>query len=220
MSKREEIKANRRKNQNRQRLFIFGGVIVVALVVLAVLIFSTQQKSYSSRPKANGTAMGDPNAPVKVEEFSDFQCPYCRMFYKELEPTIVKDYVSTGKVYFVYVPLSFIGAESVAAAEASHCAADQNKFWEFHDMAFNNQGGENSGIFTTSALAGYAQTIGLNMDQYNSCVSSNKYAQKVKDDAAYATSKSVNSTPSFLVGTKVVGMDSLKDTIDAALAGK
>jgi protein-disulfide isomerase len=217
MSKREETKTKRRQNQNRQRLIVFGVVLVAALVILALLIFPPQQKAYTSRPQANGTAMGDPNAPVKVEEFSDFQCPYCRLFFKDLEPSIVKDYVATGKVYFVYVPMSFIGPESVAAAQAAYCAADQNKFWEFHDLVFNNQGGENSGIFTADLLAGLGRTIGLNMDQYNTCVTSQKYAQKIKDDTTYANSKGVSSTPSFLIGGNVVGMDSLKAAIDAAL---
>jgi protein-disulfide isomerase len=88
------------------------------------------------------------DAPVVLVEFSDFQCPYCKKFTDEIEPAIMRDFVSTGKVLFKYVPYSFLddnspGRESKNAAEAAYCAGDQGKFWEYHDMLFTNQGGEN-----------------------------------------------------------------------------
>ena len=105
-----------------------------------------------SRPQAQGLSMGDPNAPVKVEEYGDFQCPACRIFHESQEGQLIEKYIKTGLVYFTYTPFSFIGDESVKAAEAAYCAADQGKFWEYHDMLYANQTAENKGDFADSRL--------------------------------------------------------------------
>jgi protein-disulfide isomerase len=175
-----------------------------------------------ARTKVNGMAMGNPDAPVKVEEFADFQCPSCGYFVTDTEPTIIKDYISTDKVYFEFHNLAFLGNESIAAAEAAYCANDQGKFWEYHDMVFKNQRGENQGWFSTARLTTFAKDVGLNVDTFSECYTSGKFKQKVNEDRAYADSLKITRTPSFLVNGQLAYADTLVKMIESQLlaAGK
>ena len=98
-----------------------------------------------TRPETNGLTMGNPEAKIVVEEFSDFQCIACYRFWTNFEPEFIEKYVATGDVLFKYVPFSFIGNESFQAAEAAYCAEEQGRFWDYHDMLFLNWNGENAG---------------------------------------------------------------------------
>jgi protein-disulfide isomerase len=176
-------------------------------------------------PQANGNAMGDPNAPVKVIEYADFQCPYCRRYWQETEPQIIADYVVTGKVYYEYHSVgAFIGAESADAAEAAYCAADQNKFWEYHDMLFANWTGENAGDFTPDKLQAYAAALQLDTGKFNTCLSTKAHADRVDQDVAEAKIGGVHGTPAFLINGKLlVGAQPygvFQQAIDAALNGQ
>ncbi len=198
---------------------------MAALAVAGVLIYPSFTPvgaivtvTPNPRPNAQGTSMGDPNAPVKVIEFADFQCPYCRQFTETQELSIVQNYISTGKVYFTYVPDSFIGPDLVAAAEAAYCAADQGKFWEYHDMLYANQTSENSGDFSQNRLLAFGQQLGLDMTQFKSCVTANTYSQQVQQGLAQAQQAGVQATPSFTVNGKLVDASTLDQTIQQALA--
>jgi protein-disulfide isomerase len=169
---------------------------------------------------ANFTSMGDPNAPVKVEEFSDYQCPYCRSFAEEKEPAIVKNYVETGKVYFTYIPFSFLGPESVKAAEAAYCAADQNKFWEYQDLIFEAQSGENRGAFSRSVFVSLANDLRLDMPSFQNCIDTGKFSKQVTDNLQYGREKGVTGTPFFLVNDKLVDSSKLTAAIEEALNTK
>ena len=164
--------------------------------------------------------LGNANAPVKVVEFGDYQCPACAAFFNQDQPALIKNYVDTNKISFTFVPFSFIGSESVAAAQAAYCAGDQGKYWQYHDQLYNDQHGENQGYFSTSRLEGYAQTLGLNMDQFKQCFEGGKYKDQVQSDYNYAVSKNVNSTPSFLVDGQLVTPTDLNTSIDNALSAK
>jgi predicted DsbA family dithiol-disulfide isomerase len=179
---------------------------------------------YHTHFRPNGAALGDPNAPVKVEIYSDFQCPYCKFFWRDTEELIFKNYVATGKVYFTYRSMGvFIGNESAKAAEAAYCAGDQEKFWEYHDLLFANQGAENSGAFSDVNLTGFAQKLNLDMTAFNTCFSGGKYAERVKKDREDATAAGVKATPTFLInGTIIEGSqpyENFKNVIDDALIG-
>jgi protein-disulfide isomerase len=237
MTKRQTMKAERAKRQRQQRITTIVAVIVVALVVAGVLIYPTIKTAIAPvgsvvkitpqpRPMANFNAMGDPNAPVKITEYSDFQCPYCKRFTDETEKQIVDTYVATGKVYFVYIPFgpggNYIGPETKAAAMAAFCAGDQGKFWEFHDILFANHTGENVGDYTDKRLTAFATVLGLDMAKFSSCVSSNKYEQKLQEGIAQGQQAGITGTPYFLVnGTPVEGaqpFENFKQLIDTALS--
>lgn len=220
LSNREELKT-RRSREERQKLIPIVLISLAAIAVVAILVVqSLSPKSVSSRPQANGMAMGNPEAPVKVEEFADFQCPACGVFSTDLEPKIVKDYVETGKVYFVYNPFPFLGPESFATAEAAYCAVDQGKFWEYQDTLYNNQRGENQGWFSTSRLTNFASDIGLDVEAFKTCFTSGKYKQKALDSVEYGKKNKIDSTPSFLVNGRLVHSDTLEITIKAELTAK
>ena len=229
MSKREELREKRRKSQTRNRTIIIVAV-VAAVVIISGLLIVPQIIANSApitpitvitpitRPDANGLSYGSATAPIKVVEYGDFQCPACKQYEDTLSSTMVNNYAATGKVYFTFVPFSFIGADSVSAAEAALCANDQGKFWAFHDMLYANQTTENSGAFSDRRLSAIAQSLGLNMSQFNTCYTSHKYQQQVQDDNNQAQTKGVTQTPSFFVNDKLVYADTLFKTIDQDLA--
>ena len=165
---------------------------------------------------------GNKNAKVTIIEFADFQCPFCERFFKDAESNIIKDYVNSGKVKFAFRHYAFLGQESNFAAEASECANEQGKFWEFHDYLFKNQQGENQGAFTKDKLKGFAATLGLNSLQFNACLDGGKYTKAVTDDLAAGQKAGVSGTPTtFVNGQTVVGaqpFSAFKTLIDQELS--
>jgi len=233
MATRKEIAAKKKKKQKQNDLvpiFIVGGlvVIVLAIVIISQISTNTTAKGNIIVPeftKANttdGLTMGDPNAKVKVIEFADFQCPYCGIYWKQLEPQIIKDYVDTGKIYYVYHPFSFLGSgswdESVKSSEAAYCANDQGKFWEYRSMLFANQNGENQGAFSQAKLIAFAEKINLDMKTFKQCLNDGTHKAEVTASTKAASDYGATFTPSFLIDGNIVGMNNLITTIDAALA--
>lgn len=193
---------------------------------------SNSNQPQAQAPQAPGTKvnvdsghlpiLGDKNAKVTVVEFADFQCPFCESWFKDVEPNLIKDYVNTGKVKFAFRHYAFLGQESTWAAEASECANEQGKFWEYHDYLYNHQGAENSGAFNKDKLIGFAQSLGLNTVQFSSCLNSDKYAKAVADDLTAGQKAGVSGTPTtFVNGQSVVGAQTysaFKTIIDQQLA--
>ncbi len=191
--------------------------------------------------------LGNKSAKITLVMYEDFQCPFCgaisglepnSAIIKSMQqrdstwtpfmPEILKNYVNTGKVLFVYrdFPLSFLGAESYRSAEAARCAGDQGKFWEYHDYLFGHQKGEGQGAFSDTNLKSFAGKLGLDSNTFNQCLDSNKYTKIVKDSEAEGKTVGVTGTPKgfILKGGKVIatidGAESLtavKPKIDAAL---
>lgn len=150
--------------------------------------------------------LGNKNAKVTVIEFGDFQCPFCEKWFTDVEASLIKDYVNTGKVKFAFRHFAFLGDESTWAAEASECANEQGKFWEYHDYLYKNQGPERSGTFAKDKLKGFAQALSLDTAKFNSCLDSDKYAKNVTDDQAAGQKAGVKGTPTtFVNGQTVVG---------------
>ncbi len=165
---------------------------------------------------------GNKNAKVTVIEFADFQCPFCEKWFKDSEAPLIKEYVDTGKVKFAFRHYAFLGQESTWAAEAAECANEQGKFWEYHDYLYTHQGAENSGAFAKDKLIGFAGALGLDTNQFSSCLNSDKYLKNVNDDLAAGQKAGVNGTPAtFVNGLIIVGAQpyaTLKQMIDKELA--
>jgi serine/threonine-protein kinase len=155
---------------------------------------------------ARGNKLGKDDAPVKLSMFEDFQCPFCLRFTADHEPTIVEEYVKTGKVQLIFRNLPILGAESTAAAVAGLCAASQNKFWEYHSRLFMVQADAgqdreektNAGRFSSDNLKSYASDVGLDRAQFDPCLDGNRFLQQVQDDAAEARAKGLTGTLGFL----------------------
>lgn len=149
--------------------------------------------------------MGEPNAPVTVVEYADFQCPFCGRFFSDAGAQIRNQYVKTGKVKMVYRDFAFLGPESVASAEAAECAKDQGKFWSYHDALYIAEiadGKEGNGNLNKTLFMKLAKDVGLDTDKFGACVDSNKYASVVSKSVSDAQAFGVNSTPSIFVGSQ------------------
>ncbi len=165
--------------------------------------------------------IGDPNAPVTIIEFADFQCPYCGRFFTQTKPQIDEQYMQSGEVRFGYFNFAFLGDESTWAAESAECAADQDKFWEYHDKLYRSQSGENQGAFNKDNLKKFAEELGLDTQTFNECLDSGKYMSLIQTDTSPSSALGVQSTPTFLInGQAVVGaqpFEVFKQTIDPLL---
>lgn len=229
MSKRQELRAKRAQQERTKNILIVAGVAIIAIAIVLVVALpqltpagTIAEHPLMNRPQVKLNGMGDPNAPVKIIEYSDFQCPYCGKFTLDTEQQLIDAYIATGKVYFEYHSFGvFIGAESGRAAEAAYCAGDQNKFWEMHDIIFANQNGENQGAFTDKRLTAFANKLGLDMGKFNDCFTSGKYANQVQQDGAAGQQAGVKATPSFTInGTLFEGaqpFSAFQTAIDALL---
>jgi protein-disulfide isomerase len=169
-------------------------------------VFSAGHTIPASIPR-NGMTLGNPNAPVTVEMFSDFQCPYCKRANDSVNPAIIERYVATGKVKFVYHLFSFLGQESVDSANGSICALDQGKFWEYKEALFANQKSENSGGFSLTRLVAIGKFVGLNIKQFTDCLQSNKHADQVQQLTQEGAQMGVQGTPTYFVNGKIVGQN-------------
>jgi protein-disulfide isomerase len=149
---------------------------------------------------------GNPNAPVTLIEFADFQCPFCGLHAANASPRIHEQYVATGKVRLGFQHFAFLGPESQWAAEASECAADQNAFWEYHDYLYAHQNGENQGAFNKDKLKEFAAALGLNAKTFDDCLDSGKHGAFVTSQTQALGSLGVQSTPTFVLnGRALVG---------------
>lgn len=230
-SKRQEFREKRRRTEQRNRLLTIG-LVVLGVLVVAFFIIYPQVKPVAgllpvtpiARATVNRNTTGNPNAPVKLVEFSDFQCPYCKEFWSTTEAQIESTYVDTGKVFYtdrsagnwVSGNSGSGGTESQDAAMAAYCAADQGKFWQMHDALFsNNRDVEEQGSFTPRRLQEIAQSVGLDMGQFNSCFSSQKYLAQTNQDFQDAKTAGITGTPFFVISYTVNGQTKT-DTVDGA----
>ena len=142
---------------------------------------------------AEGPAKGPASAPVTVVEFSDFQCPYCKQVVPTVEQALEK-YDGKIRVVFRQYPLTSIHPQAFKAAEASLCAADQNKFWELHDLMFEEQS-----ALDEAALQEKAKRLGLDEAAFATCLSTGKYTAQVQGDLKAGTAAGVTGTPAFFV---------------------
>jgi len=165
---------------------------------------------------------GDEDAPVTMIEFSDFECPFCGRFYNDTLPKIEEEYINTGKVkiYYRHLPLTF-HPQARPAALASECANEQDSFWEYHDILFDNQ--TQFSTATTDTFVGWAKDLGLDTSQFKSCLESEKYADNVDGDSTEASTVGASGTPTFYInGNQLVGAQpfaSFKAIIDEELKG-
>jgi protein-disulfide isomerase len=228
MSKREQIRERRKKQRQRQLMITVLAIIGAILIVAAIIIWQNTGligdiiiPDPGDHPMTDGTRMGDPNAPVVIEEFSDFLCPACQFFAENIEPDLIQEYVANGLVYFKYNNFA-LGPESFDPAEASLCAAEQGEFWTYHDILFANQAGRDARAFSAKRLEAYAEAAGLDVELFKSCTSDNRYLDQIQQIQNAAQVAGVNSTPTFFInGKMIVGVLSypeFQQEINAAMA--
>lgn len=209
----------------RRRLGTLGGALAIAVVLLAVGIYAstrggashttnipasaagsnvpfakTVDAAFTGIPQ-HGLTLGNPNAPVTMVWFGDLQCPICRQFHADVLPTLLKDYVRTGKVKLVWRNLAFIGPDSTTAAGMAGAAEMQNKLWQFVSLFYYNQQEENSGYVTQKFLQQMASGAGMNVPKALTA----RFSQNAQNQLTNATQLANNTlpqiaTPAFLIG--------------------
>ena len=219
VSKRQERRAKMQREQRRQRLILLG-LIGLGALLLVIAVALPQLRSAgdiitvtpAALPQTDGLSVGDPNAPVTIDIFEDFQCPACQFFTENVEPLVIENLVATGKARYVFHNYPFLdgngvgsNGESDQAANASMCANEQGKFWEMHSILYANWNGENQGSFNDRRLQAMAESIGLDADAFNACFDANKYEAEIQADFDLGEQMGVTGTPSVFVDGARVG---------------
>jgi protein-disulfide isomerase len=221
-----ENEKNNSKNSSQNFLAI--SILIAAFLISGSILYSKNVKQDNSQlaqvgqnptPSAPSTPtpanlsevlkitkddviLGDPNAPITMIEYSDYQCPFCKRFFDESEAILRKEYIEGGKVKMIYRDFPLPGHPyAMPSAEAANCAKDQGKFWAYHDLIFKNQ----NNLATIDYLK-LAEELKMNVQEFKNCLDSNKYTQKIQNDYNSASSIGVNGTPTFFInGKQVVG---------------
>lgn len=172
--------------------------------------------------ESDGLVLGSPDAPLELIVYEDFQCPFCGRFSREDMPHLVEDFVRPGLVRVVFHPIAALGRESMWAAEAARCAADQGLFWEYYHVLFSNQGGENRGVFAKPRLKAFADTIDIDHAVFDPCLDNDQYVAEIEASTQEAFELEVTAVPAFqLNGRFLIGVTTyalLKGQIEAELA--
>jgi protein-disulfide isomerase len=248
----ETERAQAAASQRRRRLLTLGGVLATAaiVVVVAIVVSSGGGNKASDRATAatkasgaipgqkessemlagipqKGIYLGNPNAPVRLVEFADLQCPICREYSLQSLPVLIQDYVRTGKVRMEFRNLSFLGPDSVKAGRAAAAAAQQNKLWNFAHILYFNQGEENSGYVTPQFIDRINKAAGVDSAEADAFAKSAASQEPLGAANTMANQYGVNATPTILVGKrggtlKAVNADATdvaayKSAIDAVL---
>lgn len=213
-------------------ILISIGVVIVGAVLLALLLLSQGNdagapiktvETGTPQELRDGRSLGSADAPVKLLVFEDPQCPVCGRFTREIEPLLVASYVKDGTVQLTYKDMVFIGKESQDAAVGMR-AAEQlaGKFWDFHDIVYENQDGENQGAFSRERLGQMAETIGLDKAAFLALLDDPALIAAMNAEVAEAQAQGINQTPTLVINGQVrAGLptwDELSAAIEAAAA--
>lgn len=188
---------------------IIGGIIA-AIVIVIIAASASQfgsetvnldmQRMHGDISTAMGSPiLGNPEAPITIVEFGDYQCEMCYMWFHETKPGIVKDFIDSGKANLVFVDLAFLGRDSPKAAQATYCAEDQGKYWEYHELLYNSQEHIDNGWANSERLKAFAFSLGLDMELFESCLDSGKYSKRVSYNIDEARKQGTSATPTFFI---------------------
>ena len=229
-SGKQKVVADARGGGNRGFYLLLGGIAIAGIAVLTYM--STRGSGANSWTVSEitlvpnqGHVIGSDSAPLEVVEFGDFECPACGQFANISEPDVRARLVNTGIIRFRFVdyPLD-MHPNTRSAHMAAWCAGEQNKFWEMHDAIFAAQD-RWSGYATSRpnrVLSELAKGIGVNPEQYDGCMSTNKYAGQIQANVDVGIQQGVGSTPTFFIGnrkvTNALAYDTFKKHVDEVLA--
>ncbi len=192
-----------------QPLAVFNQAI--SLVLSGESIAAAQPTAAPSQPAVAPTpatlstnyaaVKGDPNAPVTIIEFTDYQCPFCQRHAQETLPTIMQEMVDAGQVYYILkdLPLENIHPAARAAANAARCAGDQGAYWEMHEVLFANQSQWSSAADTNQSLVALGASLGLDEASFAACVANQTYDSQVMDNQQEALALGAGGTPFFFI---------------------
>ena len=198
---------------------VFYGAVITAVVVLVITfgmdstVFTEQEiieesiikndndKKITAKTFLENVSpiLGNPNAPITLVEFGDYQCHFCNVYFENTEHEIIENFVDTGKVRILFKDFTIIGADSVSAAHTAHCAGEQEKFWEYHDVLYNNWNGENNGWASNDNLLIFANEIGLDINKLKECNADGRYKSVIEASNDDARLLGLTGTPAFFI---------------------
>ncbi|MGI9567727.1 MAG: DsbA family protein [Nitrosopumilus sp.] len=188
------------------KLFLLAIPVVIGVITGTFLAAFPAESETETRTLTstklidNGSPiLGSSDAPITVLEWGDYQCTFCYRFHQDTLDKIDEDFIKTGKVKLVFKDFPLNGPDSVMAAEASYCANDQKKYWQYHDELYKNWGGEKTGWITQWSLNAFGTTVGLDLEKFNKCLDEHKYQQKVNQLYQQGQEIGIDATPSFLI---------------------
>jgi len=187
------------------KLYLLAIPIAIGIITGTFLAFNPESENDSKlfttlKLIENGSPiMGDSNAPITILEWGDYQCTFCYRFHENTLNIINEDFIKTGKVKLVFKDFPLNGPDSQLAAEASYCAEDQEKYWQYHDELYKNWGGERTGWVNRESLDRFAGTIGLDLVEFNICLDEQKYQNRVNTHHEFGKKIGIDATPSFLI---------------------
>ena len=200
---------------NKKLVVSVAFVVIVAVVIIsfstyyATLLetqklaqdrFLASQQEPQQEFENGSPILGSESAPITIVEFGDYQCEACYAWFHNTRDTLIDNYIETGKAKLIFVDLPFLGRDSPKAAQASYCAEDQEKYWEYHTILYTFQDGHpDSGWADRDRLNSFAFSLDMNMDEFNECMDSSKYKQRVKANYDESVRNGVQSTPTFII---------------------
>tara|TARA_Y100000996_G_scaffold380797_1_gene334918 strand:- start:290 stop:967 length:678 start_codon:yes stop_codon:yes gene_type:complete len=150
--------------------------------------------------------LGSDSATITIVEVGDYQCHMCKMWFEKTRPLIIENYVNTGKVNLIFVDMPFLGNDSLPASEATYCAHDQGKYWEYHSALFEYQQEIDDGWANSNRLQAIALNLDLNIEKFDQCMASDKHLNKINSSNQLARNEfGANSTPTFIIGSTTSG---------------
>jgi len=163
------------------------------------VINTSVERGYGTINALGLPIMGSPDAPVTIMAFVDYQCPGCRDWFLNTKPNITKNLIETGKANMVFVDAELLGDDSFKAAQATYCANEQGKYWEYQELLFTSQQEINDGWANPENLKVFAFDLELDMDLFENCLDSGKYDKKVRFNAYQAKKNGLAKIPSFVL---------------------
>ncbi|PJC51281.1 MAG: disulfide bond formation protein DsbA [Nitrosopumilales archaeon CG_4_9_14_0_2_um_filter_34_16] len=179
--------------------------VIIGIITGMFLVFYPESETNSNLLtttkliSGGSPILGNSNAPITILEWGDYQCTFCYKFHQSTLDVINEEFVKTGKVKLIFKDFPLNGPDSFLAAQAAYCAQDQERYWQFHNELYKNWGGERTGWITRNSLEKFANTINLNLDEFNKCLDEKKYEQKVTTLHEFGKEIGIDATPSFLV---------------------
>lgn len=218
-------RSSHRKNKGLQQAVVAG--VLLAVVLVGIQLWANQSRAYYEGIPFSGTTLGNPDAPVTVIEYFDFQCPSCQTASTTIVKPLVEKYVASGDVKFTYkfFPVlddTFRGIyESTGAAIAGFCAAEQDAFWPYQQILFARRGTGNRGEYSNKNLISFARQVGMNVEEFTECINSPYARAYVQNDHQTGVQIGVPGTPVFIVNNKPILTPTLRNieqAIEEALA--
>ena len=188
----------------------FLTIPVLAAIICSILILNYELLDFKKDSQTSGLTneiliqngspiLGDRSAEITILEFGDYQCTFCYKFHKETLPILKDEFINNGKIKMVFKDFPLNGDDSKIAGEAAYCAEDQGKYWDYHDMLYQNWAGERTGWIKLDVLYQFAKDTNLELEQFTDCLTNHKYSKRVLENERYGIEIDVDATPTFLV---------------------